>query len=136
MQTFEVGHLRRVTSLDERFKPGFDQRRQAAAEYGLLTKEIRFRFFAKRAGELPDLTPIRALCGMLLWLRSDGCALELSDIRSRIQKVIRGTIGNLTCPYCNKRYSVRESNLRLFFQETELNCFGCGRVTCFLLKDQ
>ena len=48
MQTLEVRHLGRVPGLHQRFEPGLDERRGAAAEHRLLAKQIGFGFLAER----------------------------------------------------------------------------------------
>jgi len=45
MQTFEVGHLGRVTGFDEHFKAGLHERARAAAEDGLFAEQIGFSLF-------------------------------------------------------------------------------------------
>jgi hypothetical protein len=101
--------------------------------HALQIVEATIARFAKRAGDLPDLTPLRTFCGMLLWMRGEGCLLDVSDIRTRIRKVIAATIGRITCSHCKKRYSVREANLRRFFEDIALHCNNCGQTTSLML---
>ena len=56
VQTFEVGHLRCVTRFNQRLEPSLHQRGSAAAQHGLLAKQIRFSFFAKRGFDDPRAT--------------------------------------------------------------------------------
>src|SRR4029453_15438844 len=52
VQTLEVGNLRLVTGLDERFESGLDQGARAAAEHRLLAEEIRLGLLSE--GRLDD----------------------------------------------------------------------------------
>ena len=45
MQTFEIGHLRRITGFDEHFKSGLNERARAAAKHGLFAEQIGFGLF-------------------------------------------------------------------------------------------
>ena len=45
MQAFEVGHLRLVTGLDQRFVSGLTKRARAAAQHGLFAEQIGFGLF-------------------------------------------------------------------------------------------
>lgn len=47
METFEIGHLRRVARLDEGVVSGLNEGREASAEHDLFTEEIGFRFLAE-----------------------------------------------------------------------------------------
>src|ERR1700733_6305086 len=47
MQTLEVGDLRRIAGLNQRFKSFFEQRRQPATKHGLLTEKVALGFFFK-----------------------------------------------------------------------------------------
>src|SRR5690606_37834566 len=45
MQALEVGHFRRITSLNQNFETGADQLNDAAAKNSLLTEQVGFAFF-------------------------------------------------------------------------------------------
>jgi hypothetical protein len=45
VEAFEIGHLGRIPRLGQRFVTGLDQRRQPAAEHGLLAEQIGLGFF-------------------------------------------------------------------------------------------
>ena len=55
VQALEVGDLRLIPCLDQRFETGGDERADAAAEHRLLAEQIRFRFFR----EVVSITPAR-----------------------------------------------------------------------------
>ena len=52
VQALEVGHLRRVAGLDQRFETGLDQCRGAAAQHRLLAEEVGLGLFLE--GGLDD----------------------------------------------------------------------------------
>ena len=52
VQTFEVGHLRRVACFDQRFKAGTNEFDEATAQHGLLAEEIGLALFLE--GRLDD----------------------------------------------------------------------------------
>ena len=77
VQALEVGHLRRVAGLDERFESGLHQRARAAAEHGLFAEEIGLGLFLEGgfdhagAGAADALGPgerdlLRLLAGVLI----------------------------------------------------------------------
>ena len=56
MQTLEIGHFFRVTSLDQRLETGQDQMADAAAQNGLLAKQIGFPAWVEVAVEKAEGT--------------------------------------------------------------------------------
>ncbi len=51
VHAFEVRHLGRIARFDERLEASSDQRRESAAQHGLLAEEIRLGFFFERGLE-------------------------------------------------------------------------------------
>lgn len=84
--------------------------------------------FAKRDESGKDLVPLRTLAAMLLWMKSEGCVLDLTDVERRFASVVGSVIRSIRCPACNKRCSTRRTNFRTLFENSALTCFGCGET--------
>lgn len=84
--------------------------------------------FAKRAAPGGDLVPLRTLAAMLLWMKSKGCVLDVTDVARRFSSVVGSVIRSIHCPACKKRCSTRRANIRTLFEDSALTCFGCGEI--------
>ena len=57
MHAFKIGHLRRISSLDKRLKPGLYKGRQSSAQNDLFAKEVCLCLFPEDVSIMPALPP-------------------------------------------------------------------------------
>ena len=63
MQALEISHFRRIASFHQRFKTGLHQFYGTTTQYGLLAKQVCFRFFTEISLDHPALGATNS-CGV------------------------------------------------------------------------
>jgi len=116
-----------------------DRKAQWAAFYGLApilffhvvqVFEALLARFSTRKDSAKDFSPIRTLAGMLLWMRSKGCILDLTPAKRYFARIVTGFIRQHRCPKCGAVISWREENMRRLFENASVRCLSCNVITC------